>query len=69
MILAALEELDWPTRIDDPCQSPDDPLELERALASLNRRQRPPLVDFRLDASGCGIVWKLVDAATETCDD
>jgi hypothetical protein len=69
MILAALEELNWPTRIDDPCQSPDDPLELERALASLNRRQRPPLVDFRLDAASCGIVWKLVEAATETCDD
>jgi hypothetical protein len=69
MILAALEELNWPNRIEDSCLSLDNPLELERALASLNRRQRPPLVDFRLDASGCGIEWKLVDAATESRDD
>jgi hypothetical protein len=68
MILAVLEELDWPTRIEDSCLSLDNPLELERALASLNRRQRPQLLDFRLDAAGCGVLWKPIDTVTDVCD-
>ena len=58
MILAALEEMNWPERINDPSPSHDHPLQLEQTLDSLNRRQRPPLIDFCLDATGQEIVWK-----------
>jgi hypothetical protein len=66
MILAALEEMNWPERIDDPSLSHDHPLQLEQTLDSLNRRQRPPLVDFCLDETGQGIVWKFSAAAQKS---
>jgi hypothetical protein len=63
MVLAALEELHWPERIDDPSPAHEHPLNLEQTIDSLNRRQRPPLVDFCLDATGQGIAWKFSPAA------
>jgi hypothetical protein len=62
MILAAFEEMNWPERINDPSPSHDHPLQLEQTLDSLNRRQRPPLIDFCLDATGQEIVWKFSPA-------
>ena len=53
MILAALEEMNWPARIDDPSPSHDNPLHLEQAIESLNRRQRPPLVRLPLNRFRC----------------
>ena len=69
MILAALEEMNWPARIDDPSPSHDNPLQLEQTIESLNRRQRPALVDFRLDSTGQTIAWELSHAAATSLID
>lgn len=63
-ILAAFEEEGWPPRIDDPL-SPQPEQDAKRRLSDtikcLNRKQANPLLHFRGDGSGEGVVWERVD--------
>lgn len=62
VILAAFAEEDWPVRIDDPLSpSPDtDPKKrLHDTINSLNRHQISPLIRFRGDGNGQGVLWEL----------
>ncbi len=60
-VLCAFQEEGWPSRIDDPLP-PDPELVTKRRLADtikcLNRKQSKPLVHFRGDGTGEGIVWE-----------
>lgn len=58
IVLAAFEEENWPSRIDDPfCgqQESDATHRLQSSIDALNRNQKRPLMRFRLDSSGQGI--------------
>jgi hypothetical protein len=60
LILTALEEEGWPTRIDDPLpQTKDlDPkARLHDTIKGLNRNQKRRLLRFRGDGTGVGVVW------------
>jgi hypothetical protein len=61
-ILMALEEENWPPRIDDPLP-PSGTLEprmrLHDAIKALNRHQKHSLLSFRGDGTGCGVVWSV----------
>lgn len=60
-ILAAFEEEGWPPRIDDPL-SPQPEQDAKRRLSDtikcLNRKQTNPLLHFRGDGAGEGVVWE-----------
>jgi hypothetical protein len=60
-ILAAFEEEGWPPRIDDPL-SPQPEQDAKRRLSDtikcLNRKQANPLLHFRGDGAGEGVVWE-----------
>jgi hypothetical protein len=59
-ILAALEEEGWPQRIDDPLpQSAEvNPRSrLHETIRALNRHQANPLLYFRGDGTGKGVLW------------
>ncbi len=61
LILAALEELSWPRRIDDPLprRAGVDPKQrLREVVRALNRRQRNALITFAADGTGTGVVWR-----------
>src|SRR5437870_3320906 len=59
LILAAFEELGWPSRIDDPL--PGDARRqrerLHNAIKRLNLCQVNHLIRFRRDGTGEGIIW------------
>lgn len=60
-ILAAFEEENWPTRIDDPLpprsdQSPKR--RLQETIKSLNRNQKHALIRFQGDGSAQGVIWE-----------
>lgn len=61
VVLAAFEEEGWPRRIDDPI-APRPFVEckhrLRSTIQSLNRSHEEPLLRFRADGSGEGIVWE-----------
>jgi hypothetical protein len=61
VVLAAFEEEGWPRRIDDPI-APRPFVEckhrLRSTIQSLNRFHEEPLLRFRADGSGEGIVWE-----------
>jgi hypothetical protein len=62
-ILAAFQEEDWPTRIDDPlppATDQDSKRRLHDTINSLNRNQKQPLIHFLGDGTGQGIRWELV---------
>ena len=65
LILTVFEEDDWPPKIDDPLP-PDphhDPKErLHDVIKKLNRAQFTPLVRFRGDGTGSGVLWELLDS-------
>lgn len=64
LILDALEELGWPSRIDDPLTGDGhtDPKErLHNATQNLNRRQQNALIRFHGDGTGEGITWEVVE--------
>jgi hypothetical protein len=69
LILTAFEEQEWPGRIDDPLPGDPDLVAQERlhdAIKCLNRGMDPPLIHFRGDGTGRGIVWDLsVPAGSE----
>jgi hypothetical protein len=66
VILASFQEEDWPLHLDDPL-SPAPGIDAKRRLHStiqcLNRNQKAPLLRFRGDGYGRGIVWELLAAA------
>jgi hypothetical protein len=60
-ILAAFEEQHWVARIADPLQqghTKETPHELRDAVRRLNRALRKPLIGFRCDGTGEGIIWE-----------
>jgi hypothetical protein len=62
VVLTAFQEEDWPVRIFDPL-SPADSVVVKRRLSetikALNRRQQNPLVHFRGDGTGEGVMWEV----------
>jgi hypothetical protein len=61
IILLAFQEQGWSTIIDDPLMVKDDQDAkecLRRAVDNLNRRQRVPLLHFRVIHQGTGVAWE-----------
>jgi hypothetical protein len=61
VILAALEEEGWVARIDDPLPGEaglDPKARLHDAIKNLNRNQVHPLLRFRGDGTGSGVLWE-----------
>jgi hypothetical protein len=59
-VLAALEELGWPGRIDDPLPPTadiDPRARLHDTIKALNRNQARRLLCFQGDGTGRGVVW------------
>ena len=64
MVLCAFEEEGWPEHIDDPLPPQpglDPKRRLHDTIKCLNRGHKIPLIRFRGDGTGQGIVWELVD--------
>jgi hypothetical protein len=66
LIVLAFEEEGWPRRIDDPL--PLDPnidpkRRLHDTIKCLNRHQLIPLIKFRGDGTGQGVLVEIVDLA------
>ena len=62
-ILCAFQEEKWPIRIDDPLPpKPDQNAKrrLNDTIKCLNKRQQNPLVHFRGDGTGEGVIWEHV---------
>ena len=67
-ILAAFEEEDWPARIDDPLPphpEQDSKRRLSDTIRCLNRKQIDPLIHFRGDGTGEGILWEFAKPDSE----
>ncbi len=63
-ILCVFEEEGWPARIDDPLPpqaEQDSKRRLSDTIKCLNRKQANPILHFRGDGTGEGIIWELVD--------
>ncbi|MBC8872913.1 MAG: hypothetical protein H8E44_26050 [Planctomycetes bacterium] len=63
-VLAAFEEDGWPVRIDDPLPpqpEQDSKRRLSDTIKCLNRKQQNPLIHFRGDGTGEGVIWELVE--------
>jgi hypothetical protein len=61
IILLAFQEEGWPQVIDDPLMVKDDQeakQRLRRAVDNLNRRQREPLLHFRVIRQGTAVAWE-----------
>ena len=64
-VLSVFEEESWPSRIDDPLrpQPEQDPKRrLSDTIKCLNRKQEHPIIHFRGDGTGEGVVWEFVDS-------
>jgi len=64
MILATFEEEHWPVRIDDPLPphaEQDSKRRLSDTIKCLNRKQKHPLLHFRGDGTGEGVIWERVE--------
>ncbi len=60
-ILCVFEEEDWPCRIDDPltpCPEQNSKRRLSDTIKCLNRKQSNPLIHFRGDGTGEGVIWE-----------
>lgn len=61
LVLLAFQEEDWPTRILDPL-TPHPSLDVKRRLSDtikcLNRGHENPMIHFRGDGTGQGVVWE-----------
>jgi hypothetical protein len=71
-VLNTFQELSWPERIDDPLppQGEQDPKRrLSDTIKCLNRKQTRPLLHFRGDGTGEGVIWEFLPLETETNDD
>jgi hypothetical protein len=61
-VLNAFQEEGWPSRIDDPLPpqpDQDSKRRLSDTIKCLNRKQTNPLIHFRGDGTGEGVVWEL----------
>ncbi|OYP36820.1 hypothetical protein [Rhodopirellula sp. MGV] len=61
-VLNAFEEDGWPPRIDDPLPGQpeqDSKRRLSDTIKCLNRKQLHPLIHFRGDGTGEGVIWEL----------
>lgn len=59
-VLEAFQEEKWPSRIDNPLsasESVDAQSRLSDTIKSLNRNHQHPLIRFRGDGTGKGVVW------------
>ncbi|HEY7427334.1 MAG TPA: hypothetical protein VH682_24080 [Gemmataceae bacterium] len=66
LIVTAFQEEDWSPAIDDPLtgKAEQDPKQrLRRAVDNLNRRQRVPLLQFRVLYQGTGVAWEFRDGS------
>lgn len=62
MVLSAFEEDGWPAYIDDPLPPTGDRLpqvRLQQTIQQLNRHQITPIIHFRGNGRGDGIMWAL----------
>ncbi len=60
-VLSAFQEEDWPARIDDPLPphaEQDSKRRLSDTIKCLNRKQVNPILHFRGDGTGEGVVWE-----------
>ena len=67
-ILNAFQEENWPPRIDDPLPpkpEKDPKRRLSDAIKCLNRKQDNPLIRFRGDGTGEGVLWSFVESDTQ----
>ncbi len=61
-VLCAFEEEGWPARIDDPLPphpEQDSKRRLGDTIKCLNRKQCNPLILFRGDGTGEGVIWEI----------
>jgi hypothetical protein len=64
LILAAFEEENWPTHIDDPLPPVSDANPKKRlsdAVFRLNGRQVNRLIRFESNGEGSGVIWGRID--------
>ena len=64
IILRAFEEQHWPPSIDDPLpgkHGQDAKGRLRTTVKNLNRRQREPLLRFRVRRQGTAVAWEFRD--------
>ena len=63
-VLCVFEEEGWPARIDDPLPPHPEQCSKRRlsdTIKCLNRKQNTPILHFRGDGTGEGIIWELVE--------
>lgn len=63
-VLNAFEEEGWPARIDDPLPPHPDQNSKRRlsdTIKCLNRKQEMPIIHFRGDGTGEGVIWEFAD--------
>lgn len=64
IILCAFQEEGWPFCIDDPLPphpDQDSKRRLSDTIKCLNRKQKNPLIHFRGDGTGEGVIWEVVE--------
>jgi len=60
-VLRAFEDLGWPERIENPLPSDQKvvpKVRLHDTIKCLNRKQESPLLRFRGDGTGLGVIWE-----------
>lgn len=65
-VLEVFEEEEWPPRIDDPLApfgNANPKRRLHDCIRNLNRNQRNPLLRFRGDGTGEGVLWERIDSS------
>ncbi len=63
-VLSAFQEENWPARIDDPLPphaEQDSKRRLSDTIKCLNRKQMNPILHFRGDGTGEGVVWEKIN--------
>ncbi len=63
LILTAFQELDWAPRIDDPLPREagvNAKVRLRETVKSLQRGQKPLVLCFHADGTGCGLRWEAI---------
>lgn len=68
LVLSSFQEEGWPARIDDPLPpqpEQDSKRRLSDTIKCLNRKQQNPLIHFRGDGTGEGVIWELANGDAE----
>lgn len=60
-VLAKFQADGWKPRIQAPSLGGDDPKQLSDAVRALNtpQKNRPMLIEFELDGTTQGVIWRL----------